>query len=379
MQVYREMSDNDPVVGAVLFAITMPVRNLKWRFQAATEDDAGREGKTFAEDVLFKGMTTKWPKVVSNALSMLTYGYALHEIVWMKRPDSSIGILKLAARRQETIFRWLFDEDERGGVVGVEQISPGGQRAIIPSYKLLHFQTQDDRGNPEGRSILRTAYKAYMRKDAIELAEGRAAIRAAGLVTMRIPARYLTPDAGAEEKAVAAAYQDIGAKIAQDRQGSIMLPSDRDAQGEYLVGLEYTIADGRRPTDMTPIIERYDKRIATSVLADFTLLGQQAVGSFALASTKASLFARAIGAIVEEICDVVNDVLLPRLWTLNRFDPVTMPTLVADNLDKMDLAELGTFISQCAAAGMPLFPDTKLENALRHAAGLPAAGAEEVG
>ena len=34
------------------------------------------------------------------------------------------------------------------------------------------------------------------------------------------------------------------------------------------IDMEYIIADGRRPADMSPIVERYNKMIATTVLAE---------------------------------------------------------------------------------------------------------------
>ena len=36
IQVYREMRDNDPVVGAILYAIDKLLRQVKWRVQPAS-------------------------------------------------------------------------------------------------------------------------------------------------------------------------------------------------------------------------------------------------------------------------------------------------------------------------------------------------------
>ena len=371
MRKYREMADNDPVVGALLFAMTMPIRNLDWRIEAADDSDAAAEAKAFLEDVLFHGMRTPWPEVVAEALSMLTYGYTLMEIVWAQRADGRLGVAKLAIRAQETLWRWRFDEAMRD-LAGVEQFAPDGVSATIPAYKFLLFRTVSDRGNPEGRSVLRNAYIPYLRKGTIEQAEGRAAIRSAGIVALRIPGRYMAADADAADKAVYTAYQAIAATLAQDRQGSVVLPGDRDTGGNRMVELDYVVADGRRPTDMSPIVDRMNRMIATSVLADFIFLGQQAVGSFALASSKTGMFARSVGAVVAVVADVVNRDLVPRLWAYNGLDDAVRPRLVAADLETPDLLELGDYLTRLSGAGMPLFPDQKLEGYLRAVAKLPS-------
>jgi hypothetical protein len=55
-----------------------------------------------------------------------------------------------------------------------------------------------------------------------------------------------------------------------------------------MYSIEYVVpaAGGKKAADMTPIIERYDKRMASTVLADFILLGQQAVGSLRCRPTR---------------------------------------------------------------------------------------------
>ena len=63
---------------------------------------------------------------------------------------------------------------------------------------------------------------------------------------------------------------------------------------------------GRRQFDTNAIIERYDTRMAMTVLADFIFLGHQSVGSFALSSDKTELFSMAIGAYLDIIiCEVL--------------------------------------------------------------------------
>jgi phage gp29-like protein len=108
------------------------------------------------------------------------------------------------------------------------------------------------------------------------------------------------------------------------------------------------------------------------VLADFILIGHQAVGSFALASSKTELFAVAIGGWLTSIADVLNRHAVPRLLALNpEFAKAKMPTFAHDDIETPDLEGLGNYIAALSGAGMTLFPDEELEDFVRRAAGMP--------
>lgn len=51
---------------------------------------------------------------------------------------------------------------------------------------------------------------------------------------------------------------------------------------------------------------KYSDGISMTVLADFIFLGHQNIGSWALSSDKTELFAMAIGAYLDIICEVFN-------------------------------------------------------------------------
>lgn len=379
----REMADNDPLIGGFLHAITMLCRQVEWKIVPADDSDAADEAREFVDEVFFKDMSHPWSDFIAEVLTFLPFGFSVFEIVYKVRggpdeeaperrsryDDERVGIRKLAFRSQETIFRWHLQDD--GGIEGVEQVPFDRPAVTIPVEKLLLFRTTPGGGNPEGRAITRNAYVAVQRKIAVEAAEGRAAVRSAGVVQLKIPSQYMSAGASDEEKAVFNAYRAMAEKLAQDRQGSAIFPSDRDADGNALFELSYVVADGRRPVDMSAVVERYDSRIATSVLADFLLLGQQSHGSFALSSDKTALFTKSLTGFMLNIADVLNRILLPRLWRLNAFDEALMPTLKPGELESRSLGELGSYVQALSAAGAPLFPDPELESTLRVAAALP--------
>ena len=143
--------------------------------------------------------------------------------------------------------------------------------------------------------------------------------------------------------------------------------------GENGWKLELISSGSRRQFDTNAIIDRYDKRIATSVLADFVMLGQQQVGSFALADNKTKIFALAIGTYLDVICEVFNNQGIPRLIDINgdHFKGITdYPKMTHGDLDEKDLQVFATFVKEMVGAGV-LQPDEALEDEVRRVGGLP--------
>lgn len=388
-RTYREMADNDGTVGAVLFAISMLIRQSEWLVQAADDTEEAEGAKQFVEEVMHD-MSVPWSTVITEACSMFTYGYAPMEIIWKRRggpdapdgtrrsayKDGKIGVRTISLRAQPTVNRWEIDPED-GSINGLWQQPYSGGMVFIPIQKMLLFRTTEERNNPEGRSILRNAYRAYYFKKRIEEIEAIGIERdMAGLPVAMVPARYFRKDADAFDKAILAQWQSLVTSIRRDQREGVVMPSDRDDKGNLLFELKLLSSGGARTFDTTKVIDRYNRAIATSVLADFIFLGQQAVGSFALSSDKTALFATAVGAFTKAIEDVFNRHLLPRLWALNNFDMDMMPQIKCGDLEKANLGELAQFMTALTGAGAQLFPDRELENHLRNVAGLPLAPEE---
>jgi hypothetical protein len=373
-KVFREMRDNDPTVGAVLYAIEMLIRQAEWRVEGEDEDLV-----EFVESCL-TDMSTSWEDFLAEVLSMLVYGWSWHEVVYKRRlgpdqkdpskrsqyNDGKIGWRKFPIRSQDSLSEWIFDDE--GGVQAMQQMAPPDYKIVeIPIERSLLFRTGLHKGNPEGRSILRSAYRPWLFKKRIEEIEGIGVERdLAGM-----PVIY-------RDGTIAAAYDDelkkILRNVRRDEQEGVLLPLAYDENGNKLLTFELLSAAGSRQLDTDKIINRYDKRIAMVVLADFILLGQQAVGSFALADNKTAMFAVAIGTILKGIASVFNLYAIPRLIAVNGLvpkEPKDMPKLVPGDIESPDLGQLGAYITALAGAGAPLFPDADLEDHLRKIGDLP--------
>lgn len=170
--VYQEMANNDCTVGAILFAIKNLCRQASWSCQAASNDEPDIEAAEFVESCL-DDMNITWTDTISEILSFLTYGWSIHELVYKRRmgrrkdprldskyDDGLIGWQKLPIRSQSSLYEWEYD-DEDNLVAFVQMPAPSFRIIRIPIEKCLLFRTESHKDNPEGRSILRNAYRSW--------------------------------------------------------------------------------------------------------------------------------------------------------------------------------------------------------------------------
>lgn len=385
----------DPIIGAELFAIDMMIRRVEWKIP---EPEAASD-KTIYEFVqsCFDDMNQPWSETVSEILTMLPFGWANFEQVYKvrqgdqsgktqpdvngqpvdvpssKHEDGLIGWRKWGIRAQESLFRWEFDD--KGGIKGMYQLAaPNYQLVFIPIEKSLLFRTTSRKGNPEGRSVLRSAYRPWYIKRNIENVQGIAAERIYnGIPIAWVPAEIVADDADTNMKAQYALFKNIVTNLRNDELMGLVLPQAYDENGNPMYSLQLLSPNGTQQVDMESVIQRNNQTIAATVLADFILLGHENVGSFALGQSKSDLFIAALDAWLKAIADVINRYAIPRLLKLNGMKPKKMPELTHGEITKISLEELSSFVTQMNSAGMPLFPDTELEQYLRDQASLPKA------
>lgn len=395
-RTYREMMDNSPTVGAILFAIQQSMRQVTWRVVAPDDRPESVEAAEFVQSCM-GDMTQSWADFTSESLSMLTYGFAPHEIVYKRRlgqqkrnpnggfqrppskyNDGLIGWEKLALRGQDTIIKWFFDEE--GNVTGLTQQPWFGGLIDIPIEKILLFRPRTWKNNPEGYSILRSAYRPWWFTKRLEEQEAISLERMSGTPEYRLPAELLEAAASGDADALAQleAYKQIVTGIKVDEQMGLITPSDTFSNSDGtksnvpMYEFKYNVPQGSRAqTNFDIAIQRYKLDILTSVLADFLQLGHQARGTQNLAVTKVDLFFQATEGWLGANAAVLNNDGLGRLWDLNGFDPETMPRLAPDMPKRVDLDQLGNYVLHLAQAGARLFPDDDLENYLRDVADLP--------
>jgi hypothetical protein len=390
-RTYREMRDNDSTISSILFAVEMLFRAVQWTVSVDEEGAEAEEAQEFVESVLFEDMSVTWDDFIGVVVTMLTYGWQYSEVTYKRRigpaekdparrskyTDGKIGIQRIADRSQETLYRW--EISETGDVLGLWQMPPvGGQTVFIPIEKALLFRPHQHKGSPEGRSVLRGAYRSWYLLKRIQEVEAIAIERELnGLPVLYLPNATLN-GTSAEARAAVVEYTKVVRDIKFNSQGGLLLPSDVfsgvDGQpsGAPQVRLELVSAQGTRAINTNDVVMRYQQDIARTILADFVMLGQGDRGSFALSRSKIDLFARALEGWLESIAQTINRHLIPKLWSLNGFDEKYMPYIVPGKIAPEDIKELGEYAESLSRAGIPI-ADEDTEDHLRRAAGLPEA------
>lgn len=387
IQVYREMSDNDSTIGAMLFAIRMFCRAVQWYTTPASQSAEDVEAQEFLESCM-EDMEQPWSDVIYEILSFLIYGWSLSETVYKQRlgpeyqdpskhskyRDGRIGWRKISLRSQNSLFGWQFAEDGSGDVVAMRQLAPPDFKLIdIPLSKCLLFRTDSSKNNPEGRSILRNAVRAWKFRQNIEVIEGIGIERdLAGLPVVTIPAKVITGQ-DEDSKAAYETYKALAAGIRRDSEEGVVLPSDvYEGTNIPMYELKLLNSGGARQFNTNEIISRYNTQILATVLADFIILGHENIGSYALAATKTDVFVVALQSYLDIIGDVFNRYAVPRLFALNpEFKLKELPRVAHENAAGVDLQQLGDYLKALKFAGVPIEITDEMLRHLYSAAGLP--------
>lgn len=385
IKIYKEMRDNDPIIGAVMMAIMNLVRQTEWNVEPFDESTSAQADADFMKECM-EDMNMSWSDLVSDIMSMIIFGWSFFEIVYKVREggplhhansskftDGKIGWKKLAIRSQDSLDGW--DMTERGEVKAMRQSAfPDFTIRTIPMSKSLLFRTSVWKDNPQGRSILRNAYRPWFFKKRMEEVEGIGIERDLnGIPIAFVPPQILLDDANPEEKQTLAAIVEMVKNIRNDSQAGIVLPSVYDENSNKLFTLDLLTTLGKRNFDLNATINRMNLTIATSMLADFVLIGHTAVGSFAMASSKTKVFSTAIGSYLDTITDVFNRRAIPMLMELNGNATHEIPRLVHGDIETIDLENLADYLNSLSAAGIDLTGEDMLRH-LATQAGMPEEG-----
>lgn len=402
---YREMVDNDPVIGGVRLVISLLIRQTPWvvlPFKESEDDEPLPEDIATADFVTscFADLDRTFDESVQEILSFLDFGYDIHEPVFKIRnghvpdpvlnpkdlestkvktwsskfSDGKVGWARFSPRAQETIYKWILNS--KGDVLGIiQQTPPKFDFTTIPRDRFLHFRTSGGRNNnPEGKSTWRNAYRPWYFKKTIEEIQAVGIERdLAGLPVMYVPESLMkTNGLSSEEQALRSELEQMLRNLRRGDQDGVMLPQRQTSTGaDKLFELTLLSSGGRRQFDTGKILEYYDRRIAMMAVADFILLGHESVGSFALADAKTSIFSLATDAWLEIIAEQFNRHAIPQLLRVNNMDETRPPKLSHGDIETINLEELGKYIKDLSGAGMTMFPHLELENHLRDKAGLP--------
>lgn len=357
---YNEMRLNSPIIASGLSALEYIIRKMSWNFsEGEGENDPRHE---LLEDAR-KAMTMSWNDHISEALSFVWAGFYVCEKVYQRDEKGRILWKKFATRGQDTIYRW--EMDDTGGVEGIVQMAaPKYEIVPIPIEKLLIYRTRMERGNPEGRSLLRPAWIPYYYTKNLQQIEAIGFERDLnGLPVIKLPEGADTNETTTSDLGKA---QQMVRNLRNDEQAGATLPFGWD--------LVLLSGAGKGFTALAEAIKRYESRTAMVFFTQSLLLGQDGVGSLALSTDMKNFLITFADAIADIIADTFTKYAIPGLLRLNGYDAEGMKlehtpagdvdvTKVADGLQKM--ANLLTW-------------DENDEAWLRQLSGLPEKSAEDI-
>lgn len=389
----KEMRDNHPIIGAIFFAIEMLLRGVSYTVEAEDPENADDIAAADFVESCIGDMEQSWPGLIAEILTFLLFGFAVHEIVYKVRrgeskdprfnskyDDGMVGWRKFAGRGQETLLHWIFDE--AGDATHMVQLLPtGGPLLQVPLEKCLHFRTTPYKSNPEGRSIIRNSYTAYYYSKVIQEIEAIGVSRdLTGLTVCSVPAKWTLSSATALDKESLKQAKILVRDIARNQQEGVVIPMVRNEKDPTQLDFDLKLLStgGRRQFATNEIIDRYDHRIAATVLADFITLGSSggsSRGSYAQSKNKTDIFSIAVISFADIITAEFNRKAVPDLLRLNNLKG--QAHLVHGDIERRDLQELGTYLTDAAAAGL-LTPDPALEAHVREEGGLPAPDQESL-
>lgn len=349
---FKKMYYDDPIVGSIMLAITKTFQAVEWKCK---NDPKGALEKSL-ENV-------NWKEMIEEIVLFLVYGHSVFEVVLQEEEDGLITWKNMYSRPQDTIVKW--NRDPHGNVLSIDQQNPTlGKLATIKMNKCLHFTTNKTINRPEGRSILRNAYRSWYYKTNFEKIEAIGVERDLTGLPVLTPAEdaILLNTDGTLNALGLWAWQIVRQIKRNEQEGLVLQPGwTFQLQG----------SPGQRQFDTGSVISRYDGKIAMSMLAQFLILGVNSdSGSFALASVQSDLFYKAVEGFAIMVANVINTQFIGAraISLLNDYPEIASVEPVGAN--KLNLNDLASFLGRLFKFNV-ITPDDKLEEHVRKVASLP--------
>jgi hypothetical protein len=352
---YNKMRKSDGQIRAILRLIKTPVLAARWYVSPASDSRKDQKIAQFVEDCLFKYMSTSFPQLMTEILTMLDFGFSTFEKVY-KIEDvggkQRVVWKKLAQRHALDIYQWRYDEN--GGPSELSIFDPnaaGSSYLNIPMERLLAFVFEKEGGDMEGVSVLRPAYKHWYYKENLYKVDAIQKERhGVGIPVIKLPVGFQD-----EDKRLA---DELGRNIRTNEKAHIVLPPNWEISMLKLEG---------QPVNAMESIAYHDKAIARSILGQFINF-EQATGQQEQVQT---LFLKATRYIAETIRDVFNKWAIPELVAFNFPNVEEFPELRVRRIgDTMDWRTVSFAIRNFIGAGV-IVPDDRLETWIRDEMDLP--------
>jgi len=311
------MTRDDVSVRVSLRAGKAPVLGADWYIEPFSDDPLDLAIAEFVQFSLFEGTTTPWVKTLEQVLKMFEYGSSVFETVWEMREWSPAKANSAANRKQYTMLKKLaarpsstiqkFNYDDNGGPLSVDHTAVDGNGNVttvtIPIEKLVIFTFDQDGGNLDGNSILRSAYRNWYYKDHLYKIDAIQKERHG----IGIPDIELQPGFSDADKKTA---HELGANLRTNERAYIVrTPHLKVGFAEVKGNL----------VDALQSAEHHDTMIMKNIMVHFLNLGTGTTGGGgrATGATAMDMFLKSMRHIGFSICDCINLYLVPNLVAYN--------------------------------------------------------------
>ena len=389
----------DPTVSAALNVYRMMITRVDWTVRPpANGTEVDHKRAAFIESCM-SDMEGTWNQFISEVVTYLDYGFSVQEKVFRRRlkrngskfNDGYVGLRKIAPRSQDTIRHWNFSEDGR------ELLSVGqslrnmenGARyqgltdnkdgmLTIDRNKFLLFSADSVKGNPEGKSILKSVYLPYkqltMLKDQLMLGVSK---DLAAIPIVSLPPKMMEDNASPEDKLAYLAYQQLVANVANGTQRGIVMPLMYDQDSKLpLFDFKLLEAKGSSKFDLPAIIKQLQADILVALSVDVITASPDMQGTFSIKDTKTNLCAMAVEHRLNEIRDVLNNDLLVQLYALNGWSQENMPTFEYGDIADIDSEAFSKAVQRMASVGL-MEVDRETLNKICEVLGIPTKPLDE--
>ena len=347
LEVFDRMRRSDATVRRALRIAKTPVLSGRWYISSADPGNTRHDNvRDFVKWCLFSNMRSSWTQFLTEALTMLEFGYSFFEKVYMNEstPFGMRTVLKeMAPRSPFDVEYWRYDN--KGRPTSVEMRGFDTEQVVIPYEKLITFSMDKENNNIEGVSLLRSAYKHWYFKDNLYKIDAIQKERhGIGIPIIKLPHNFNKKDL--EEAS------DVGKNLRTNEQAHVVLPP----------GWELNFAEIKgQPVNPMESIMHHDACIERNVLADFlSTSGSEA------AEVQSTLFLKATRYLADILRDEINHRVIPELVRYNYGTRVReFPKLEVRRVAEESALRVLTFAMRNLVGADILRPDDELERWVR--------------
>jgi hypothetical protein len=406
---YTEMADNDAFVGSALNAFAVFMRRAHWKVDSG--DDANKENGSaeFLESAM-GDMSHSWQTIIAMAAKAVPqYGFLPLEIIYKTRQgevddyrfssefeDGDIGWANFAYRAPDSILHWKYNDDDVTKLDGFVQLAaPDYHIQFIPIQKVLLLRSDPGKDSPEGRSILRSAWRSWRTKKYLEDYRNIVIERGgAGLPWAEVPANISnaptafaanpTDPAAIDAMASYQGLQDVLEKISLQQQSWLITPQMWDQNGNPMIKVSFLQPSMGADiiNHITASIEAEAKAILMSTFTEFMALGMGGTGSLALSRDKTDNFTLAVEANLQSFQESINNQAVQRLFALNpqfEFEKgKPKPRIVYDPIVPISTQDVVAILGLFEKSGWDLSKQAGIRDTIISNLGLPSYVEQEV-